>query len=161
MSSPGRKWRRTMKAFYSSRGEGPWVCHICWLPIFKLGQRTWDGNVHHLDGDYTNDDPHNLDVAHTICHLRQHSPTDEMKAQISKKLRGRPSPTRGMKMSDVTRRRMSEAQQGERNSFHGRVHTDETRRKMRQPRQRIVCEQCGVEYAINWLERHRTEGRCA
>lgn len=171
MKAQGRRRKRTMKVFFEHYGSGPWACDECGLEILIIGRETMDGNVHHRDGDPSNDDPLNLQVLHTVCHLRLHAPTEEMREQISAKLRGRPSPTRGMTFSAETNAkkgrpgprdyfhdeitRLKIARPGEFNHFWGKQHTDETKAKMRQPRQRQTCEGCGREFAINWLRRHK------
>lgn len=158
MRKQGRRHRRYRRVFLESRAQGPWPCFVCHELIVKIGQGRWDGNIHHLDEDVTNDVPENLDIAHTVCHLRLHPPTIEARASISEKLTGRPSPTRGMTFDDETNRRKS--QPGELNPFYGKRHTTAALQKMRHPRQRKICIDCGVEYAINWLHRHKVEGKC-
>lgn len=137
-------------------GGGPWNCHKCGEIVEKIGQARMDGNVHHLDEDPWNNEPGNLVVMHTVCHLREHPITEEMKKQISEKLKGRPSPTKGMRFSAEVNAKKS--MPGEKNPFFGKQHTAETRAKMSKPRRRVTCDDCGEEYAINWLSRHRATG---
>jgi ribosomal protein L37AE/L43A len=144
-----------MQVFFEHYGEGPWTCDECSETIVEIGQARMDGNVHHRDGDPTNDDPINLQPLHTVCHLRLHAPDEQMRQQISRKLKGRPSPTRGMKFSVETNAKKGRA--GESNPYFGRHHSDEIRAKMRQPRKREVCSGCGREFAINWIRRHKCQ----
>lgn len=115
-----------------------------------------DGNVHHLDEDPWNNEPENLVVMHVLCHQRAHPPTPEQREAISAKLKGRPSPTKGMRFSAEVNAKKS--MPGESNPFYGKTHTDETRQKMSKPRKRVTCDDCGEEYAINWIQRHRRTG---
>lgn len=73
------------------------MCIDCDDEITQIGVNTRDGNIHHLNGDVTDDTPENLIVLHTDCHQRRHPVTDDFKRRISAKLKGRPSPTKGMK----------------------------------------------------------------
>lgn len=72
MTAFGRNHRRTMRVFYLEFGHGPWRCSMCNDLITKIGRGTMDGNVHHKDHDWSNDDPLNLTVSHTLCHQREH-----------------------------------------------------------------------------------------
>lgn len=151
----GRYHKRTMKNFYEAYGHGPWECHWCDEPVTQIGQHTWDGNVHHLDHDVTNDDPSNLAIGHTVCHLRTHAPDEEMRGRISQTLKGRPSPTRGMRFAvdDLGRRTLLEQGAyipakvrirkktdftGENNPFFGKSHSEESLAKMRGPRPHVT-----------------------
>jgi hypothetical protein len=149
---------RARRVFYEANGaQGPWTCYGCDDSVMTIGRDTWDGNIHHLDGDVTNDVPDNLVMMHAICHQRLHGPpTLEQRAIISAKLKGRPSPTKGMKFSAETNAKKSHP--GESNPFFGQTHTPESLQKMRKPRQRIICPDCGRSVAINWVERHKKEG---
>src|SRR5205814_3696547 len=159
MSETGlRRHRRTMRSFYVLRGYVPWMCYWCGNVVSKIGRTTWDGNVHHLDGDKTNDAGGNLEIGHTICHQHSHDITDEMKQQISDKLKGRPSPTKGMTFSAEVNAKKSRP--GETNPFYGHRHDIESLTKMRRPRRRQTCVDCGDEYAMNWINRHKKEGLC-
>jgi hypothetical protein len=147
--------------FYESWGDGPWDCYdaTCDRQITSIGRGTWDGNVHHLDEDAGNDVPENLVPMHTVCHQRWHGPPDdEMRRRISTKLKGRPSPTKGMRFSPEVNAKKS--QPGELNGFYGQEHTAADLAKMRTPRRRRVCDDCNVEYALNWINRHKREGMC-
>lgn len=149
-----------MRAFFARWGEGPWRCVDCGELITERGRSTFSLNVHHIDGDETNDEPENLEPLHAICHQLRHPITAAIAAKISETLKGRPSPTKGMTFGEETRQKMSQAQTGERNSFHGRRHDEETKMKMRRPRRRVTCPDCGGEFAVNWATRHKIEGRC-
>lgn len=158
---PGRNPKRTYRVFYAENGSGPWDCYdaTCDRIVERLGRGTWDGNVHHLDGDAGNDVPENLVVMHAICHQRWHgAPDDEMRHRISTKLKGRPSPTKGMTFSAEVNAKKSLP--GQRNGFYGRQHSNADLAKMRTPRRRQTCGDCNVEYALNWLSRHKKEGMC-
>lgn len=144
--------------FLESHDGPPWSCHFCDDSVEQIGQGTWDGNIHHLDEDALNDVPDNLAMCHTVCHQRYHSPTDELRQQISEKLKGRTSPTKGMKFSPEVCAKHS--MPGTLNPFYGKHHTDETRQKMSRSRRRLTCEECGRDFAANWINRHRVEGRC-
>lgn len=159
--NPDRRPHRTQRVFYTAYGQGPWDCYdaTCDRPVEQIGRDTWDGNIHHLDENAGNDVPENLVVMHTICHQRWHgAPDDDMRRRISAKLKGRPSPTKGMKFSPEVNTKKS--QPGELNGFYGREHSAADLVKMCRPRRRRVCGDCNVEYALNWLERHKKEGRC-
>jgi hypothetical protein len=158
-NQPGRNVRRARHAFTEVYGKGPWNCYTCSILVIKIGRDTWDGNIHHIDGDVTNDVASNLVMMHTICHQQLHGPpTDDQRRRISAKLKGRPSPTKGMTFSAETNAKKS--MPGERNPFFGKHHTLETRELMRQPRRRMICPDCQHTYALNWLTRHKKEGKC-
>lgn len=150
-----RRRRRTMRIFFETYGDGPWTCEQCGDPIENLGRRRYDGNVHHRDDDKSNDAPENLVVLHVVCHLRLHSPSPEARIKISQTLKGRPSPTKGMKFSAETNAKKSRP--GSRNGFYGKSHDEEALKKMRQPRRRERCSGCDRDYAINWIERHKCQ----
>lgn len=156
---PGRNVARARRVFTVTNGDAPWVCYGCDKNVAQIGRDTWDGNIHHLDDNVTNDVPGNLVMMHAICHQRLHGPpTNAMRQQISEKLKGRPSPTKGMKFSPEVNAKKS--MPGELNPFHGKRHTAETRAKMSVKRTRGVCADCGNEFAKNWIERHKKEGKC-
>jgi 5-methylcytosine-specific restriction endonuclease McrA len=157
--SKGRVPGRTRKVFVTQHGQGPWSCCVCSEEIMKFGRSTYDGNIHHLDDDATNDIPDNLVIAHTICHQRHFHPiTLDMRDRISSKLKNRPSPTKGMKFSAETNRKKSHP--GENNPFFGKQHTGDSLSKMRQPRERKACSDCNRVFAVNWINRHKVEGMC-
>jgi hypothetical protein len=159
--NPNRNPKRTYHVFYETWGQGPWNCYdvMCDRLVERIGRGTWDGNVHHLDEDAGNDAPENLVIMHAVCHQRWHGPPDaNMRRQISAKLKGRPSPTRGMTFSPEVNAK--KAQPGELNGFYGQEHTAANLVKMRTPRRRRVCDDCNVEYALNWINRHKKEGMC-
>jgi hypothetical protein len=146
------------RVYWSKIGPGPWTCHKCGELVEKIGHARMDGNVHHLDEDPFNNELQNIVMMHVVCHQREHPPTEEQKIAISEKLKGRPSPTKGMRFpAEVNAKK---AMPGESNPFYGKTHTEETRAKMRKPKRRVTCEHCGGDYAANWLERHRREGKC-
>lgn len=182
--NPDRNVRRTHRVFFEAHGEvGPWECFDCREDVLQMGRGTWDGNIHHRDNDVTNDTPENLVMMHAVCHQHLHGPpTAEQRASISTKLRGQVSPTKGMKFPNhwtktdpnrireqnqtrqpAVRRRPLGARtnvHGENNPFFGKSHSSESLAKMRTPRLRIICPDCGKEYAKNWLTRHKKEGMC-
>lgn len=147
-----------MAVFYATHGNGPWDCFFCGLTVTAIGQGTWDGNVHHVDGDKLNDVSKNLVMTHTICHQRHHSVTEDQKQRISEKLQGRPSPTKGMRFSTETNAKKSRP--GVSNPFFGKNHTAAALSKMRKPRRRARCSDCERDFAINWLNRHKKVGQC-
>lgn len=49
---------------------------------------------------------------------------------------------KGQKLSEETRRRMSESRMGSKNSFYGRTHSIETREKIKQERKKQVGSKC-------------------
>lgn len=156
-NNPARHHKRTMRAFRERYGDAPWPCAECGELIYELGYQT--GNVHHIDHDAGNDDPMNLEPLHPRCHIaRKHPITDEMKVQISEKLKGRPSPTKGMKFSPEVNAK--KAQPGDRNGFYGKQHTVADLEKMRRPRRRAHCDDCNKDWALNWIIRHKEAGRC-
>ena len=158
MSKQARNPGRARRVFLDINGEPPWRCFFCDEWVTQIGQSTWDGNIHHVDEDAMNDVPDNLVMCHTICHQQYHSPTDELKQRISAKLKGRRSPTKGMKFSpDVCAKH---SRPGTLNPFFGKQHTEETKTKMRQPRRRVTCDDCGNDFALNWIKRHKREGKC-
>src|SRR6478736_2653040 len=128
-------------------GDAPWKCHSCGEPVTQIGQARMDGNVHHLDEDPWNNAPENLVVMHVLCHQRTHPRTIEHRAAISRALKGRVSPTKGMTFSAEVNAKKGRA--GETNAMFGKTHMPETLERMRKPRRRVTCEDCGEEYALN------------
>jgi hypothetical protein len=146
------------RVYWALIGEPPWECPSCQRPVVCIGQSTWDGNVHHKDGNAWNNEPTNLVVMHTICHQHVHEKTAEIRARISATLKGRSSPTKGMKFSDEVNAKKSRP--GELNPMYGKHHGETVLQKMRQPRSRETCNNCGRTFALNWVSRHKREGRC-
>lgn len=174
---PGRNPGRARRVFLAANGGGPWNCYAGDGVVLTIGRDTRDGNIHHLDHDVANDSPGNLVMMHADCHRRLHGPpTPEQRQRISKKLKGRRSPTEGMKFpnhwtkstdKEKLQRHLSSINpnpridvNGENNPFFGKKHTAEQLSKMRQPRQRVTCDECKQEWSINWLHRHKQDGRC-
>ena len=156
---PGRNVKRARRVFTERNGTGPWPCYSCAELVQQIGRDSRDGNIHHLDDDVTNDTPKNLVMMHADCHQHLHGPpTADERRRISEKLKGRVSPTKGMTFSAEVNAKKS--MPGELNPFFGRRHASDTLAVMRQPRRRRVCPDCGVEYALNWLTRHKQEGKC-
>lgn len=150
---PARNRKQTIAVFTAVHGEPPWDCFFCHTSITQLGQKTWDGNVHHVDGDKSNDVPENVVPAHTICHLQHHRPTEEMRRRISRKLQGRPSPTKGMKFSPEVNAK--KAHHGADNHQFGKPLPQHTRDAISAANRRMTtCEKCGQEIAEHWLRRH-------
>ena len=54
----------------------------------------------------------------------------ETKAKISASLKGRPSPTLGMKHTDETKEKLKKVRRGPGNAFYGRKHSEEAKRRM-------------------------------
>lgn len=174
---PGRNHGRARRVFLAANGSGPWDCYNCGDEVTSIGRGTYDGNIHHLDENVTNDIPGNLVMMHAICHQHLHGPpTNDERRRISEKLRGRPSPTKGMKFpnhwtKDTDQDKLREHLRSinpqprknvrkENNPFFGRSHTPEQLDKMRQPRKRVTCDDCGQEWSVNWVDRHKQDGRC-
>lgn len=152
-----RNRKRTLIVFYDTYSNGPWDCYFCGLTVLCIGQKTWDGNVHHVDGDKSNDAPENLVMTHTICHQQHHAPTDEQKVQISQKLKGRPSPTKGMKFSAEVNAK--KAHHGPANHQYGKPLPQHTRDAISQAnRRRVTCDLCGIDIAKHWVKRHQEAG---
>ena len=83
--------------FIENFGPGPWQCDFnCGqlVTALKQGKEYDGGHVHHLDEDFTNNDPANLGVMHPICHSRHHRG-------------GKPGNQLGAKLSTETRAKMS------------------------------------------------------
>ena len=55
--------------------------------MIRWGQRTWDGSIHHIDGDHTNNDPANLAAAHVFCHTSYHATGRVMSMESSERKR--------------------------------------------------------------------------
>ena len=73
----------------------------CGQSIDDIGLGRLDGQVDHIDNDPYNRDWTNLRLLHTLCHAHvRGGPTLEQRAAISAKLKGRLSPTKGMKFPD-------------------------------------------------------------
>lgn len=153
----GRRHKRTMAVFYDTHDNGPWDCFFCDLAVSVIGQTSWDGNVHHIDGDMTNDTPDNVTMTHVICHQQHHAPIEELKQQISQKLKGRRSPTKGMKFSPEVNAK--KARHGAANHQFGNPLPQHTRDAVASAnRRKMACDLCGVEIAERWIRRHQEDG---
>ncbi len=149
--------RPNARTYMKLVGVGPWLCFFCTQQVTKIGQKRWDGNVHHLDEDPWNNDPSNLEVVHVLCHRRHHGVPDSARDLISEKMRGRPSPTRGMKFSADVNAKKGRA--GALNPMYGVPPSAETLKKIADANRRLItCTDCGVEIAEKWLDRHRRAG---
>lgn len=153
-----RKRKRTYEVFIACYGTGPWSCYVCKRTVTEIGQGTWQGNMHHLDGNALHDVPENLVMTHVKCHQGLHPKTEERRRQISMTLKGRPSPTKGMTFPPEVNAKKSRP--GASNPFFGQRHTSETLMKMRQPRRRETCPNCKRSFALNWITRHKEGGTC-
>jgi hypothetical protein len=152
--SSDRRHKRTMRVFSETYGDPPWDCFFCRQPVTCLGQGTWDGNVHHIDNDVANDTPDNIAPSHTVCHQRHHGVTDEMRQRISAKLKGRPSPTKGMKFSAEVNAK--KGQSGPLNGMYGKSLPQHVRDAVsRANRRRTTCDRCNAVVALHWLQRHQ------
>jgi DNA-directed RNA polymerase subunit RPC12/RpoP len=147
------------RIYWALIGEPPWECHFCQGPVLCIGQKTWDGNVHHKDNDAWNNDLENIVVAHVICHQRHHEKTDEIRAKISATLKGRSSPTKGMKFSDEVNKKKGRS--GVANAQYGKPITQKVRAAVaKSNKQTYVCEYCNHELSIKWKSRHRLDDLC-
>lgn len=75
------------RVFVAAHGPLPHPCHFCGDPVTRWGQRSWDGNIHHVDGDHTNNDPANLAAAHPLCHISYHATGRVMSMESSERKR--------------------------------------------------------------------------
>jgi NUMOD3 motif len=64
--------RNYQRVYVEHNGPGPWPCSECPDLVSAIGCRRGEGNVHHIDGDETNDAPDNLTMLHGACHQRLH-----------------------------------------------------------------------------------------
>lgn len=135
-----RNHKRTMRAFFSRYGEGPWVCSICDKLIIHLGQDTWDGQVHHVDHNFENDDPQNLEIAHTVCHLRHH--------------------LQGVPKSEEHRRKVGDRHRGRQVTWMDKVQDVKTRNGVYEP---IHCGYCDapISGGAGNIRQHQRGWRCA
>lgn len=154
-----RQWI-TQRVFIETNGDGPWSCYSCYDQVEKIGQDTWDGNIHHLDEDATNDSPENLVIMHVICHQRFHGPSSNIW------VKGHQPWNLGKKATAEARAHMSVSKKAN-PPFLGKRHTDEARAKiaaahrgMKYAIEKTPCEDCGKKYTKTWMNRHRREGRC-
>lgn len=77
-------YRRVFIAWY---GDLPLPCRFCTESVTKWGKATMSGVIHHIDWDFTNNDPANLAVAHTLCHTRHHTAGRKMSPESGDKKR--------------------------------------------------------------------------
>jgi hypothetical protein len=78
-----------------------------------------------------------------------------LREEHSKNMKGKPSPTKGLKHSIETRRKNSEAhkglQAGERNGMFNKTHSDDSKKKMsndRKNREKHICPHCCITTEI-------------
>lgn len=105
--SAQRDVRAYQAIFFARHGEPPWQCYFCEEWIYGYGRSKRLAVIHHVDEDFTNNDPLNLEPAHLDCHSSHHPCTEEMARQISLTLKGRPSPTKGMTFGPEVRAKHS------------------------------------------------------
>lgn len=132
--------------------ELPVPCEYCDELVLDFHGSNGDelsGEVHHVDNNPGNNERSNLMIVHHSCHTAIHF--------------------KGVSKSEAHRQALSNTwtderreQQAARNreTWTGRKHHPEIVEKMRGPRKRVVCYDCKKEYALNWINRHKTEGRC-
>ncbi len=137
------------RAFFLYWMKPPYTCGYC-SEIVDETIRPFTNEkslvIHHIDFDHANITLDNLMPLHRKCHPPMH--------------------ITGMRRSDESRQRMSDAQQklnasGRVPSFTGRQHTDETkdrisRKALERARQPVVCPQCGDMYPVHNLPGHVT-----
>ena len=63
-----------------------------------------------------------------------YSPPIEVRKKLSKALKGKPAPNKGIPMSEETKRKISERYSGENAIWYGKHHTEESKEKIRQAR---------------------------
>ena len=168
--------------FIKANGDLPHDCADCGDPILEWGTGSEHGNIHHIDGDWTNNDPSNLEPMHVRCHHSHHwddtlgeysrSPkSDKVRAKISASLTGRTDPPE-------VRRRKSEAAKASyaagRKSAGGRPKgsidatapceicghgvTPANMERHVKSHDGPPCPDCGVPYAL--MRTHKRAGRC-
>ena len=63
----------------------------------------------------------------------------------------------GRKLSEETKKKISESQSGEKNGFYGKKHSEKTKKKLSQPRtpmEKRICPHCGKIGASNQMTRY-------
>lgn len=196
MARPGgsdaHRWRKSV--------PHPWHCGQmfelpdsdvgCGEQIIDIGLGRHDGNVDHIDGNTRNHAWDNLRLLHVVCHIKHHGPpTREQREAISKKLKGRPSPTKGMKFPNRAKPGEAAQKQGALHKTNrGVIRSPEVRAQISKTlmgrklpdrsgenhwsfgkklpghsarmRERFKCNDCGREFNKPWLTRHKQEGKC-
>jgi len=156
-TNPSRNRGRTVKAFHKAYGYGPWSCFFCVIPVLEIGRGTWNGNIHHIDDDVTNDTADNLAMTHVLCHRKHHGLSDVARSKLSDAFRGRESPTKGMRFSAEVNAK--KAHHGSDNHQFRKPLPLHTRQAIsRANRRMVICEMCGVEIAAHWIRRHQASG---
>lgn len=128
----GRRSVRAQQVFIAAYGDGPWLCVACHGMIIVIGKSSDMGNVHHKDGNITNDAPDNLELMHARCHQQHHklgrAHTPEHNAKVGRK---------------------------------GRKFTPEWRAKLSaRGRERRQCPHCDYVNSPQYVGRHLKEGKC-
>lgn len=173
-----RNHRRTMAVFFATHGEGPWKCYFCGKMVKIIGQNTWDGNVHHVDENASNDSPQNVVMTHVVCHQRYHGPKSNVwetghipwnrgqraSSEAVTKMRASKQanpPFLGKHHTVESREKIGAAHRGKvvseetRQKLRSRVISNETRIKQRvAQKKRVTCETCGYTSSKTWVARH-------
>ena len=147
------------RVFIAWHGDLPHPCFFCGDVVTTWGRRSAEGTIHHVDEDFTNNDPTNLAAAHMGCHVRHHSSeqepyerTPEIRAKTSASLRGK---TQGAESNAKRAASLREAYaEGRRKPGPGRPRGIATRTE--------ACIYCGRDISVNNLLRHvavHTNGR--
>jgi hypothetical protein len=139
------------RVFIAWHGDLPHTCFFCQEVVTTWGRRSAEGTIHHIDEDFTNNDPGNLTAAHMGCHVRHHSGeqvpyerTPAIRAKTSAALRGKTqSPESNAKRAASLRSAYAE---GRKTPPPGRPKGIVTRTS--------PCPYCGREIATNNLPRH-------
>lgn len=119
---------RAHRIFYTAYPTPPWPCHFCGQPVLQTGRGKWDGNIHHIDWDETNNVLENLAMTHAGCHRSFHSANQTQTQEHRDAIR---AGLLGHEVSEETRQKISQANRGKRSTL-GYRHTDETKAKLRE-----------------------------
>lgn len=142
-------------------------------PRDRVGKSGDGGNVHHVDGDYTNDAPENLVIAHDSCHKSWHAERQEQSAETRAKRAETLRATLAARgYPQEIRERMSEAQRGKIVSAATRIkissatagvekspeHVEKVARALRgRPKPKTVCV-CGMTVVRHHMPQHIRSG---
>ena len=130
------------KVFFAVHGAlPPWTCEECGEPITERGSSSGSLNVHHRNGDQSDNRPENLAVVHQRCHTRHHHVGTVRSAAARAAMSAANTPARraaaaarmtGTKLSAEAKAKLAAKAKGRpaTKGFSGRTHSAESRDKM-------------------------------
>lgn len=170
-----RNRREQREVFEREHGVLPLKCAECKKPVVAWGRLKGEGNVHHIDGDSSNNASENLMLLHHDCHARLHTSarSSSQQAAASNARWAKPQWANARARANAERERLASQTREEmiaaRNASIRAAYAtgqpqrllSERKRGVPKPvsfRQRSQCPGCGRMLTPSWLGRHAKSG---